>query len=163
MNPDQLRNLIQVTLKSFDRRIPYSEEAVELLMMTAAHESRLGQYIHQIEGPAMGIFQMEPSTFEDIQENYLHFKGLLRQETHKYFVDGWDPSEISWNLKAAIIMARLHYYRVKEALPDISEGQEELAAYAKIHWNTTAGKATPEDYLKAYNDLVLKLRKQEIQ
>lgn len=159
MNPDQLRNLIQVTLKSFDRRIPYSEEAVELLMMTASHESRLGQYIHQVSGPAMGIFQMEPDTFFDIKGEYLSYRSVLNQETSAYFVDEWDPTEVSWNLKAAVIMARLHYYRVPVAIP---ESKEEKAAYCKIYWNTVEGSAEPIDYLNAYDELVLKLRTQDI-
>ena len=49
-----------------------SQEAENLLMGTAAQESALGEYIRQLgNGPALGIFQMEPETFDDIVRNYL--------------------------------------------------------------------------------------------
>ena len=140
----QLRDRIVIpALESLSPSIPFSEAAVELLMMTAAHETHLGTYIHQVGGPSEGIYQMEPSTEMDIMANFL-----------KYRVELWkristDQSLIS-NLFYATQMARVHYYRDKEALPDI-EDFEGLARYAKRIWNTTKGKATEIDYLVAYN------------
>lgn len=67
------------------------------------------------------------------------------------------------NLLYATAMARVHYYRVPEALPkrkamtkwvspEIREEDylQELAAYAKKYYNTELGKATEEDYLEAF-------------
>jgi hypothetical protein len=58
IHPGQLRSLIEETLRALEPEVPYSEPAVELLMMTAAAESALGRYIKQIGGPARGIFQI---------------------------------------------------------------------------------------------------------
>ena len=142
----QLREkIIRPALHSLNAEIPYSEAAVELLMMTAAHESNLGTYVHQVGGPAEGIYQMEPMTELDIMSNFL-----------KYRADLWkmlplDQSLVT-NLTYSTQMARIHYFRDKEPLPDI-EDFEGLARYAKRVWNTLEGKATEMDYLVAYNRL----------
>ena len=72
MDKRQLRNLIRRVLIGIGG---YSEEAENLLMGTAAQESALGEYIRQLgNGPALGIFQMEPETFDDIVRNYLSYR-----------------------------------------------------------------------------------------
>lgn len=149
----QLREFIKETLVHFDELtgIPYSDEAVELLMMTAAHESKLGTYIRQLNGPALGIFQMEPETYNDIQENFLEYRPHLDKAVIAMAPMGSATAEaadeLAWNLKLQIIMARLHYYRVPEGLPKDIEG---LAEYAKKYYNTKEGKATAEKYLTDY-------------
>jgi hypothetical protein len=156
----QLRELIVETLQHFDQltegTVPYSDEAVELLMMTAAHESKLGTYIRQINGPALGIFQMEPETYNDISENFLDYRPLLDKAVIAMAPMGSATSEaadeLAWNLKLQIIMARLHYYRVPEGLPVDIEG---LAEYAKEHYNTHLGKATKEKYLADYRNYAI--------
>ena len=142
----QLRErIVRPALQSMDNEIPYTEAAVELLMMTSAHESHLGTYVHQIGGPAQGIYQMEPATEQDIIMNYLKFRPAL------WKMLPLDQNLIT-NLTYSTQMARIHYYRDKEALPDI-EDFEGLARYAKRVWNTIEGKATEIDYLVAYNRL----------
>lgn len=62
MDKAQLRGLITHVLKKYDL---YSVDAVELLMLTAATESNLGYYLKQVGGgPALGIFQCEPNTYD---------------------------------------------------------------------------------------------------
>ena len=144
----QLRELVIVpTLKSLDPEIPFSNAAVKLLMMTAAHESRLGTYLRQLGGPALGIYQMEPATEDDIEVNYLAHRAYLDEkvlQTGMYLMT---------DLRYATTMARIHYYRDKEALPD-EDDLIGLANYAKRIWNTEEGKATARDYYQAYEELV---------
>jgi len=45
------------------------------------------------------------------------------------------------------LLARLHYLRVPEAVPATVQ---DMALYAKAHYNTRLGKATASDYLSAY-------------
>lgn len=163
MNFNQLRDLVvECTLRYLDPEIPYSEEAVDLLMMTACHESLCGEYIKQVNGPAQGIYQMEPATEIDINDNYLDFREELRGKVEDFLVEyDSDPSkphlssEMTWNLAYATAMARVHYFRVPRPLP-VQEGQsrraylEALSLYAKQHYNTELGKATPEEYLNDY-------------
>ena len=150
INKEQLRNLIERTLKEVDL---YSEDAVNLLMGTAAKESHLGTYIRQINGPALGIFQMEPNTFNDIRDNYLVHKPDLM---HKVIVisggTALRPTEAEWNLKTAIIFCRLHYLRKPDALPSTIEG---MAAYWKQHYNTYLGAGTEEQFIANYKKYVL--------
>lgn len=159
MNAKQLRELvIRPTLQYLDPVIPYSETAVELLMMTAAHESHLGEYIAQVGGPAMGIYQMEPDTESDIHDNFLAYRRsleyIVEATTPSSLIQDTDGADLIYSLPYATAMARVHYFRVSEALPEGSLQNEEtirkMAAYAKKYYNTDLGKATEEDYYEAY-------------
>ena len=152
INPKQLRELVIIpALKYLNPVIPYSIEAVDLLCMTAAHESLNGTYLKQIKGPALGIYQMEPSTHDDIWDNFLAHRKILPE-----LVSGFDSDELVYNLKYATVMARVHYWRVKEPLPkrkDTGPDSDyiyELAKYAKRYYNTHLGKATADDYFDAF-------------
>jgi hypothetical protein len=159
MNAKQLRELIvRPTLRYLDPEIPYSETAVELLMMTAAHESNLGEYIAQINGPALGIYQMEPDTEIDIHYNFLKYRRDLENALHHLTVPALikdeDGVDLIYSLPYATAMARVHYYRDPQALPSGSLSNEstirELAHYAKRVFNTELGKAHADDYYNAY-------------
>ena len=139
--------------------IPYSEEAVELLLMTIAHESNGGEYIKQIEGPACGIYQMEPATYTDIWNNYLKYRTkLVLDVMHWVSLEDRTDQEMIGNMYYATAMARIHYWRVSEALPKQTDYQPHqgmdflaaLARYCKAYYNTHLGKATPEKYLTDY-------------
>lgn len=145
MHKDQLRGLIQETLPLIGL---YSVDAAELLMGTAAVESKLGYYIKQVGGPARGIFQMEPDTEKDIWENFLFFKQGLQDKMYKLGYMHPNPELLVYDLRYQILMARLHYRRVPHALPTSTVGQ---ARYWKVHYNTVAGKGTVEKYMDAYD------------
>ena len=150
MNKDQLRELIEETLKEIGL---YSKDAVNLLMGTCAQESHLGEYIKQIKGPALGIFQMEPATFVDIEQNYFRYKKELYEKVKsKSRVSYLYSGLMVYNLKFAICMARIHYLRVPEKLPDSIEG---YAAYWKKYYNTYLGAGTEEEFIHNYKRFVL--------
>jgi hypothetical protein len=115
-------------------------------MGTAAQESRLGKYIAQINGPAKGIFQMEPATEKDLW-NYISRKDLTDLIGSTSGVFGSNPLHLEGNLIYQIIIARIFYRRVKEAIP---EGLVPQAKYYKKYWNTELGKATVDQYVKNY-------------
>lgn len=148
IDKDQLREFIREVLRDLDRDtnglIKHNLKAVELIMMTWAHESKLGTYIKQIKGPALGPGQMEPDTFDDIMENFVEYR-----EDLKKVMEGRKSEELKWDLRLAIIMTRVHYFRVPEKLPGTPR---EMAEYAKKHYNTYEGKALVQDYLDAYLD-----------
>lgn len=150
---EQLRDLITVVLKDAGL---YSESATELLMLTAAVESRQGTYIKQIRGPARGIFQMEPATEKDIWENYLKYKPKLKQVVSRYlYADGVPAGmDLQANIPYQILMARIHYRRVPAALPDVND-RLAIAAYWKKHYNTHLGKGTVDKALRAYQECCL--------
>lgn len=157
INKNQFRDLVvKPALEFLDPEIPYSEHAVELLMMTAAHESKLGTYLKQVGGPALGVFQMEPATENDIWENFLEYKHDLSNRVEALTCDLMETpsSELITNLMYATAMARVHYFRDSEPLPSGSLSDKktilELAEYAKRVYNTEAGKATAQKYYDDY-------------
>ena len=143
INAQQLRKLITDVLISTNL---YSKDATELLMLTAAQESHAGTYIEQIKGPALGIFQMEPRTHNDIYESYLKYKPQLRQIADMLrisydFTDEIGDLNLRANLPYQIVMARIYYMRFSEPLPKYND-LPSLAYYWKKYWNTSLGKGT---------------------
>lgn len=159
MNPNQLRGLIRETLEEVGL---YSQSAEELLMLTAAVESNMGEYIEQTKGPALGIFQMEPLTHNDIMDRWLQYAPKHVRENVQKFLDKYlgevtkqeDELALQYNLKYAILLARLKYYTVKAPLPS-HNSVEELASYWKKYYNTPLGKGTVAKAIEKYNRYVL--------
>jgi len=136
-----------------------NKDEVSLLLGTAAAESSL-KYRKQLGGgPARGIFQMEPATAKDIFDNYLRYrKKLYRRVMRIWQGKGWYwrfrvPE--CWELGEALqvddyfacAMARLHYLRVSDPIP---ECVVEQAGYWREHYNTFAGQGTVEHYLEQW-------------
>jgi hypothetical protein len=150
----QLREyIIRPTLKKISL---WSKEAEELLLGTAAVESRLGYWIDQTvvgPGPAYGIFQMERPTHDDVVNNFLAVK-MPQLSTTILKITGTPAHSHTWlhgNLYYATAMARIMYLRFKDPIPDTLHGQAE---YWKQHWNTRLGSGTIDGYLSAYNNYV---------
>jgi hypothetical protein len=129
--------------------------AVEkLLMMTTMHESAGLTYLDQLDrgvddpGPAFGVIQMERATFDDTWD-WLANRPAVREPVLALatFVMSVEDA-LRGNLHFQVAIARVHYYRRREALP-AADDHAGLASYAKRYWNTSAGKATPGDYLRA--------------
>ncbi|AUS01812.1 hypothetical protein NVP1293O_24 [Vibrio phage 1.293.O._10N.261.52.E1] len=154
IRPDHLRKyVIEPSLIRLGSRYK-SDDAVELLLMIAAHESHLGEYLHQVGGPAVGIFQMEPATFHDCLVNFVRYNRILENQLGQEFYRLPNPAYMAFDLSFATAMARVQLYRQPEALPHRSDIRA-MAEYAKKYWNTEAGKATVDDYEQAYRVLVL--------
>lgn len=116
-----------------------SPAAVELLVGTVAHESLGGHYLRQRTqqgiGPAVGIYQMEPATMKDLWENFVRFRGHLREQIPvSHSPVAWpDPSRLVWDLKYATIWARWNYFRAPDPLPDVNDIRG-LADYWLRYW-----------------------------
>jgi len=130
----------------------YSPAASDLVMGTAAVESRF-EHIKQLgTGPALGFFQMEPATHNDIWNNYLAYRRELRDQivnACESIVEPMPAERMMYDLRYASMMCRVHYLRVKEALPS-SNSPEDLGAYWKRHYNTELGAGTVDKFVEAY-------------
>lgn len=118
---------------------------MQLLLATALHESKLEYLKQHPTGPALGVYQMEPATLQD------HWRWL--QAGGSSFYDKWSipsglapiPEKLVFNLQFATVYARIHYWRIPEALPEAGD-KDGMWAYYKRYYNTPLGKATESQW-----------------
>lgn len=149
---EQLRlYVIRPTLERIDR---WSESAEELLLGTAAQESGLGRWFHQMNGPALGIYQMEPATHNDLWRNYLRYQEDLDKAVQGFLSSNFTAEEqLTWNLAYSTAVARAQYLRFPEPLP-YHLNVSGMAAYWKKYWNTPGGKGRVQEFVLNYGNLV---------
>lgn len=147
MNSKQLREfIIKPVLNHLNA---YSLDAENLLVGTACVESMCGEYLGQLNnGPACGIYQMEPNTAKDIFDNYLKYKPQLDEKVMDFYIPELTLNEnLRGNLFFATAMCRVHYLRQKGSIPNTIEGQ---GLYWKDHYNTHLGAGTVTEYVSKY-------------
>lgn len=158
INCNHLRHqIIRPVLKYLEPEIPYSLAAENLLLGTCAQESQMGHYLVQLgDGPARGIFQMEPVTHDDIFENFLDYRAPLKEKISalsiRVFISEDGEDDLIGNLYYTAAMARVHYYRQPAALP--ADNVYDLAAYWKKWYNTPLGRGLIEEYITNYDKYV---------
>lgn len=135
-----VRTAIEKSLSRFD--LPNSETAVRLLLMICAHESGGFTYCKQRGGPALGLFQMEPPTFDHVT-NYLKRSGRFPA------VRPLPVERLVIDVEYAAAIARVYLWTFPEPLP-VADDLEGLARYAKKYWNTADGAATADKYLSDF-------------
>lgn len=146
-----VKHIIDPILKEIDL---YSAPASWAILATASVESDMGTYIRQHEdGPALGIYQMEPSTHDDIKENFLSYRPELCKRIFKAInvrkLDSMHAERMVYDLKYATIMCRLQYLRFKEPLPEVGDAIG-MAKYWKKYYNTVKGKGRVTKFLTNY-------------
>ena len=130
-----------------------------LLIGTALTESKL-MYLRQLgNGVALGLYQMEPNTEKDIWENYLAFKPELKEKMLELMGNKLkiDTNPMLYNLLYSTAMTRIHYLRVKEALPNGDDAMA-LALYHKKYYNSMLGATDPKESVKNF-EIAIKLIK----
>jgi hypothetical protein len=152
IDPFQLKTeIIEPVLKSLRLN---STAAVQLILGTAAVESDMGKYIRQKGGgPALGIYQMEPFTHNDIWRNFLAYKHYLSGTVKKVHIESLTSNDLIGNLWYSTAMCRVHYFRSKTALPEAND-LKGLANMWKEVYNTKLGKGTPEKFIAKYQRYV---------
>lgn len=153
---DFLELIIEPTLKhlsTYDERLA-SPEAHDLMLGTALAESGLRAIKQLGGGPALGPYQMEPSTHDDIWKNYLTsarrltLSRLVREFACSHISRTPDSSQLPGNWFYATAMARLVYWRKDpDPIPKDILGQ---ARVWKKFFNTEDGKGTVKKYLEAW-------------
>jgi hypothetical protein len=148
-----LAYVIRPVLKDLDL---WSPSAELLLLGTACAESECGRWLRQLnDGVALGIFQMEPATYQDCWINFLNYRPALARRvmdwTSVVFPDIPEPREMVWNLAYATAMCRIKYLRDPEPIPDTLPG---MAAYYVRIYNTPLGKGSVEKYLANWQRFV---------
>lgn len=127
----------------------YSKEAEELLIATAAVESNLGTFLKQNGGPAVGLYQMEPRTFNDVWSYLIGTSKYHSIMTSCNLSKTPECNDMISNMQLSTVMARMNYLRFPEPLPKSNDFEGLWAIYKKI-WNTELGKTTRDEFLSAY-------------
>lgn len=127
-------------------------KAINLITGTCLAESYNGQatYLKQIGGgPALGICQMEPFTYNDIWTNFLSSSKRVLLVNKLQSLSGTlnaskstipDVELLTGNLFFAAAMCRVFYLRIAEPLPEANDATA-LANYHKKYYNTALGAA----------------------
>lgn len=142
-----------------------SKNAIQIILGTAAQETHLGEYLHQIKGPAKGPYGMEPFTHECLKKD-LYKKTLSGKKNRDKFLKLWhkvsnlyihvltDDENLIGNLYYTTAMTRIYYLQFTEPLPKAGDIQG-MAAYWKKYYNTEKGKGTMIQFIENYKRLVL--------
>lgn len=168
ISPDQFRTeIVRPVLQGLGL---HSDAAENLLMGTAAHESKL-VYLRQVGGgPARGLYQIEPATAKDIVGRYIELRPDLKAAVD-HALYGLLPADVRWDndwtpdddaalefrlvsdLAFGTVLCRLRYWMVPDPLP-AADDIEGLASYWKEHYNTPGGAGTPAQFILDYRQIV---------
>jgi hypothetical protein len=136
LNLQQVKQLIRNVLNAIG--FPGGETAVNLVFGTAIQESSL-IYLEQVpSGIAVSLFQIEEATYLDLINR---MSPSMRHKILAYCSLTDFPKDYKFligNLTLSIIMARMKYYLIPEALP--ANDPEALAEYHKKYYNTVKGR-----------------------
>ncbi len=146
--------LVQPTLARLGKP---SLAAEELLLGTALVESDLKARLQDNGGPALGLFQMEPTTHDDMWKNYLVREPSLSQAI-RMFCYGAKPDStlLENNDEYACAMARAHYLRKPDPLPAAGDIAAQAAYWQRLY-NATSddAPARTQRYIDVWNARVV--------
>jgi hypothetical protein len=156
IDADQLR--VEIVRPALHAIGLHSVAAEDLVMGTAAQESRL-KYVKQLgKGPALSIYQIEPATYNDYWDNFLEHRPKLAQKIidycgiseHSFTADHRpDVERLVYDLRYATIMCRIHYRRIRAPLPKSGDILG-YANYWKKYYNTYLGHGSVEQFINSY-------------
>ena len=140
------RYVITPTLDVLDMN---SLRARQLLVGTYIQEAIIAKitYLHQVGGPAISLYGIEDKTYYDIYDNYLQRRKSIARKINKLTQYLGNPDDMHGNLYHATAMARVHYWRRPEPIPDTPL---EMAKYYKKFYNTIEGKADANEAVKHF-------------
>lgn len=154
LNKSQFKEVIANTLKYLGL---YSEDAVHLLMVTAAVETDMGHLNKQMTGPALGIFQILPSTEAFLLkwlDKYPELKTKVMALRGKD-VDG--VLQLRVNVAYQVAMSILVYLQRGSPIPNRYEHAKIIEFYRK-NYNTNSEERVIRNATNKYN-LILKMDK----
>lgn len=157
MNLEQFQEyILNPTLKLIDMD---SSAARVLLLGTAMVESNLS-YIRQVgmkKGGAFGLFQCEQRTYDDVVK-YIKREKLLHEKILSACLLDYLPPDadcLMWNLRLAVCIARVHYFRIPKKLPQWDDAQGLCEYYLKFY-NTPLGKSTFDKSIDKFREVISK-------
>ena len=108
----------RVIAPTLDKIDLWSRAAEELVLGTAIVESGLTYLKQRGEGPALGLWQIEPATHDDLYTNFLNYRPGLGSKLMELRAPGLSMGEnLATNLIYGAAVCRLCYYSKSDALP----------------------------------------------
>jgi hypothetical protein len=118
------------------------EGAENLVLGTALTESRL-TYLRQLGGgPALGPYQCEPATHDDLWLNWLAYQFAAQAAVRLLMTSRPKLEQLVTNAAYATAICRLHYRRAPDPLPAANDAAA-MADYHKRFYNTAGGATDP--------------------
>lgn len=136
---------------------PDVDRAVPILLGTAAQESGLRAFRQRGNGPARGLWQMEPETAKDHWTWLNRHQAIATSLTQRCGIAAMSLIHLECNIPYQILMARVHYYRRDpQRLPDALDVTEQARRWKRFY-NTPAGRGTEAQYVANYQRLIAPL------
>lgn len=126
-----------------------SAAAINLVLGTAAQESACRYLAQYPTGPALGFWQIEPATHDDLLTSTLVSQPKLATGLAALAAPGDRVDQLAWNLRYAAAVCRLLYWRAPRPLPE-ADDLVALSRYWKDFYNTPKGAGTPEEFQRNY-------------
>ena len=131
----------------------WSPAVENIIVATAMVETGLLKFTQDGDGPARGLFQIEGRTYTDllsyIKKDAEKVKTILSVCGMDSLPD--DVDAVIWNLRYAVLITRMFYYRIPQALPK-SDDADGMCQYYIVHYNG-GGKATVDRDLPIFKQV----------
>ena len=151
----EIKEIVEYSLYKIDC---YSDDALALVVRTGMAESGYRALKGYGEGnPAIGFWQIEPTTLYDMMRNYLKYRKKYRDLLQDLGMElKGDDIEISVlsNLAVQAALCRLHYRRDKDPIPSW-DNVEDQGKYWKRVYNTSKGRGTVKHFVKANEGVLI--------
>jgi len=149
---NEIKEIVEYALYKIDA---YSDDALTLVVRTGMAESGYRALKGYGEGnPAIGFFQIEPATMNDMIDNYIKYRSHYKKNLVSLGMNFQKDTTMSVmsNIGVQAALCRIHYLRDKHSIPswDDLEGQ---AKYWKRVYNTNLGRGTTEHFIKANKEI----------
>ena len=136
-----------------------SADAIALMTCTGYQETRYNA-VRQHPGPALGLWQIEPVTHQDIKRE-------LKRADHRMLCERiisacymtcfpLDDDILIWNLRYSVLIARMVYYRHGEKLPSQNDPVAMATYYCKYY--NVRGKAKLTDVINLFTSVLNECR-----
>jgi hypothetical protein len=155
MDADHLFDyVVHPTLELLNEAVPgmHSLAACRLVTATAETESAMMWLKQHGDGPALGLWQIEPATASDVLDRYLNFRDVLRVAVLRIMSDRPTEEQLITNLALGAAVCRIKYWMSPEPLPMADDPVGMGHAWKQIY-NTELGAGHAGDFARNYAEL----------
>jgi hypothetical protein len=148
----QIKEIAEYALYKIDS---YSDDSLAMVVRTGMAESGYRALKGYGEGnPAIGFWQIEPATMNDMIDNYIAYRSHYKKNLISLGMNFEQDTIMSVmsNMAVQAALCRLHYRRDKNPIPSWDD-LEAQASYWKRVYNSHLGRGTVEHFMEANKDV----------